>query len=67
MKASIREIETKSEDFRIKYKNGVEIQKVIEDLNGIKAENSQLEAKLKSAGLLWFISFYINISSQLFI
>jgi hypothetical protein len=39
LKASIREIETKSEDFRIKYKNGVEIQKVIEDLDGIKAEN----------------------------
>ena len=25
LKASIREIETKGEDFRIKYKNGVEI------------------------------------------
>ena len=40
LKASIRESETKCEDFRIKYKNGVEIQKLVEDLDGIKNENA---------------------------
>jgi chromosome segregation ATPase len=46
LKSTIREIETKSEDFRIKYKNGVEIQKLVEDLNGIKGENAALQADL---------------------
>lgn len=32
MKTNIREIETKCEDFRIKYKNGAEIQKLVNDL-----------------------------------
>ena len=46
MKTQIREIETKSEDFRIKYKNGQEIQKLVMDLNGIKVENMNLEKQL---------------------
>lgn len=46
MKTQIREIETKSEDFRIKYKNGQEIQKLVMDLNGIKVENMNLEKQI---------------------
>lgn len=52
LKSTIREIETKSEDFRIKYKNGVEIQKLVEDLNGIKGENAALQADLQKKGLM---------------
>jgi peptidoglycan hydrolase CwlO-like protein len=36
LRTQIRDIETKSDDFRIKYKNGAEIQKLVDDLNGIK-------------------------------
>ena len=43
IKTNIREIETKCEDFRIKYKNGVEIQKLVADLQGIVQENRVLE------------------------
>jgi hypothetical protein len=39
MKTQIRDIESKCEDFRIKYKNGSEIQKLVEDLKAIKMEN----------------------------
>lgn len=52
LKASIRDNETKCEDFRIKYKNGVEITKLVDDLNGIKGENQQLTAKLQQQGIL---------------
>ena len=43
LKNSIREVETKLEDFRIKYKNMEEINKLEADLNGIRQENMQLK------------------------
>lgn len=46
MKTNIREIDTKCEDFRIKYKNGVEINKLVADLNGIMQENKVIEGQL---------------------
>jgi hypothetical protein len=36
MKNGIRDVESKLEDFRIKYKNMEEINKLEHDLNGIK-------------------------------
>lgn len=42
LKNSIREIDTKLEDFRIKYKNNEEINKLENDLNSIKQENMGL-------------------------
>ena len=50
LKASIRESETKCEDFRIKYKNGVEIQKLVEDLDGIKNENAGIQQQIAQMG-----------------
>jgi hypothetical protein len=47
----VRENDTKSEDFRIKYRNGQEISKLVTDLNGIKAENQQLDQDMKSKGM----------------
>lgn len=43
MKNGIRDIESKLEDFRIKYKNMEEINKLEHDLNGIKQENMNLK------------------------
>jgi len=51
LRALVRENDTKSEDFRIKYRNGQEISKLITDLNGIKAENQQLEQEMKAKGI----------------
>ncbi len=42
LKNSIREVETKLEDFRIKYKNMEEINKLEADLSAIKQENMTL-------------------------
>ena len=42
IKNNVREVETKLEDFRIKYKNMEEINKLEADLNGIKQENMNL-------------------------
>jgi len=36
------------DDFRIKYKNMAEINKLKEELQGVVAENAQLQAKLGS-------------------
>ena len=46
LKNGIREVETKLEDFRIKYKNMEEINKLENDLNAIKAENMNLRRQL---------------------
>ncbi|TNV82574.1 hypothetical protein FGO68_gene7026 [Halteria grandinella] len=46
MKNGIREVETKLEDFRIKYKNMEEINKLENDLNAIRAENMGLKRQL---------------------
>jgi SMC interacting uncharacterized protein involved in chromosome segregation len=43
MKNGIRDVESKLEDFRIKYKNMEEINKLEHDLNGIKQENMNLK------------------------
>lgn len=43
LKNSIREIETKVEDFRIKYKNMEEIKRLESDLNAIKLENQNFK------------------------
>jgi hypothetical protein len=43
MKNGIREVETKLEDFRIKYKNNEEINKLEADLNAIRNENMALK------------------------
>ncbi len=39
-------METKLEDFRIKYKNMEEINKLENDLNAIRAENMNLKRQL---------------------
>ena len=39
-------METKLEDFRIKYKNMEEINKLENDLNAIKAENMNLRRQM---------------------
>ncbi len=46
LKNGIREVETKLEDFRIKYKNMEEINKLENDLNSIKQENMNLKRQL---------------------
>ncbi len=46
VKNGIREVETKLEDFRIKYKNMEEINKLENDLNAIKQENLTLRRQL---------------------
>jgi len=46
MKNGIREVETKLEDFRIKYKNMEEINKLENDLNAIRQENMNLKRQL---------------------
>jgi hypothetical protein len=46
IKNGIREVETKLEDFRIKYKNMEEINKLEYDLNAIKAENMKLRRQM---------------------
>ena len=46
LKNGIREVETKLEDFRIKYKNMEEINKLEGDLNAIKNENMTLKRQL---------------------
>ena len=46
LKNSVREVETKLEDFRIKYKNMEEINRLENDLNGIKQENMNLKRQL---------------------
>jgi len=46
MKNGVREVETKLEDFRIKYKNSEEINKLEGDLNAIKKENMTLKNQL---------------------
>ena len=46
LKNGIREVETKLEDFRIKYKNMEEINKLENDLNAIRAENMNLKRQL---------------------
>ena len=43
LKNNIREVETKLEDFRIKYKNMEEINRLENDLNAIKQENHTLK------------------------
>lgn len=43
----MKEVETKTDDFRIKYKNGVEIEKLVSDLAEIKQENQYLSDKAK--------------------
>lgn len=43
LKNSVREVETKLEDFRIKYKNMDEINKLEAELNGIRKENMDLK------------------------
>jgi len=49
LKNSIREVETKLEDFRIKYKNMEEINKLENELNQIKTENMNLKRQLGQA------------------
>jgi len=51
VRANIRELDTKSEDFRIKYKNGTEIQKLVTDLNGIQSDNLALQQQMAQLGL----------------
>jgi hypothetical protein len=46
MKNGVREIDTKLEDFRIKYKNMEEINKLENDLNAIRQENMTLKRQL---------------------
>ena len=46
VKNGIREVETKLEDFSIKYKNMEEINKLENDLNAIKQENLTLRRQL---------------------
>jgi len=46
LKNSIREVETKLEDFRIKYKNMEEINKLEADLNAIRKENMDLKRQI---------------------
>ncbi|CDW88196.1 UNKNOWN [Stylonychia lemnae] len=46
LKNGIREVETKLEDFRIKYKNMEEINKLEADLNSIRKENMDLKRQL---------------------
>lgn len=46
IKNGIREVETKLEDFRIKYKNMEEINKLEQDLNAIKQENMNLKRQV---------------------
>eukprot|EP00347_Sterkiella_histriomuscorum_P009969 403339184 len=46
LKNGIREVETKLEDFRIKYKNMEEINKLEADLNAIRKENMDLKRQL---------------------
>ena len=46
IKNGIREVETKLEDFRIKYKNMEEINKLENDLNSIKNENMNLKRQI---------------------
>lgn len=35
----MKEVQTKTDDFRIKYKNGQEIEKLVSDLAEIRQEN----------------------------
>jgi SMC interacting uncharacterized protein involved in chromosome segregation len=49
LKNSIREVESKLEDFRIKYKNMEEINKLETDLNAIKNENINFKRQLGMA------------------
>ena len=51
IQASIREVETKADDIRIKYKNGQEISRLKDDVNGIKSENAQLESQCNAKGV----------------
>ena len=46
LRTQIRDIETKMGDFRIKYKNMVEINKLKVELEQVLADNSLLAAKL---------------------
>ncbi len=46
VKNGIREVETKLEDFRIKYKNSEEINKLEHDLNSIRQENLTLRRQV---------------------
>lgn len=42
----MKDIETKMDDFRIKYKNMAEINKLKQELAGVQNENAQLQQKL---------------------
>lgn len=46
LKNTIREVDTKLEDFRIKYKNLEEIKKLQKDLNDIKTENENFKRQM---------------------
>jgi len=46
LKTQMNDVQVKMEDFRIKYKNMAEINKLREDLQGILNENAKLQQKL---------------------
>ena len=49
LKNQLREVETKLEDFRIKYKNMEEIRRLENDLNAIRHENAGLKQQVGGA------------------
>ena len=46
LRTQMKDIETKMDDFRIKYKNMAEINKLKQELAGVQNENAQLQQKL---------------------
>ena len=50
LRTQIRDIQIKMDDFRIKYKNMAEIDKLKAELNEIEQQNAALEARATQAG-----------------
>ena len=50
MRTQIRDIQIKMDDFRIKYKNMSEIEKLKTELNTLLAQNDQLDQQAVAAG-----------------
>ena len=50
LRTQIRDIQIKMDDFRIKYKNMAEIEKLKTELNDLHQQNSDLERRAATAG-----------------
>ena len=46
LRTQMKDVDTKMEDFRIKYKNMAEINKLKQELSGVQQENAQLQQRL---------------------